>query len=122
MSNSKKVVDEMLPMITEFLNVLQISNGEEIDFISALEPFSEWVASQEVSKENFGYLLSRLVAFYCCYYVQKCDAKIEIVNKSIQLHLPLGDDTTQSIDPYFFTSLVARKQLTLIQAVEANVT
>jgi hypothetical protein len=121
MNHAQQAVDEMLPMITEFLKLLGMSSNGEVDFENALEPFSEWVSSQEVTQDNFAYLVSGVAAFFCHYYVQKSGAHIEAINNTVQLTLPLGEEISQSIDPYFFAAAVANKQMTLIQAIEANV-
>ena len=121
MSNAQQAIDEMLPMITEFLGMLGMSDNGKIDFEKALKPFSEWVSSQEVSNDNFSYLASRVAAFICHYYVQKSGARIGVINDSIHLTLPMGEEVMQSIDPYFFAVAVANKKMTLTQAIEANV-
>ncbi len=121
MSYAQQAVDEMLPMITEFMELLGMSSNGNVDFVKTLKPFSKWVSSQEVTNDNFSHLVSRLAAFICQYYVQKSGASVGVINNSVHLTLSLGDGVTQSIDPYFFAAAVASKQLTLLQAIEANV-
>ena len=121
MNSTQQAIDEMLPMISEFLEFLGMSEKGETNLIKSLDPFSAWVSEQEVNHDNYGYLVSRVAAFFCQYYVQKCGASIKEVNNTIQLTLPLGEEASQSIDPYFFASAVAKKQMTLIQAIDANV-
>ena len=121
MSTAQNAIDEMLPMISEFLEMLGMTENGKIDYEKSLIPFSEWLSTQEVTKDNFGYLVSRVAAYFCHYYVQKVGASIKEINNTVQLTLPLGEEVSQSIDPYFFATAVANKQMTLIQAIEANV-
>ena len=121
MSNAQEAIKEMLPMITEFLSLLGMSRNGKIDFIKSLQPFSEWISSQEVAERDYAYLVSRVAAYFSYYYVQASGASLHESNGSIQLTLQLGDNVSQTIDPYFFASLVAQKKLTLVQAIDANV-
>ena len=120
MSSAQQAIDEMRPMITDFLRLLGLIESED-DLVDAVEPFSAWISEQEVTQENFGYLVSRVAAFICEYFVHKANARVKEVNNTVQLSIPLGDEVSQSVDPYFFAVLVAKKQMTLAQAIEAHV-
>lgn len=121
MSSSQEAINEMLPMITEFLSLLGMSRNGKVDFVESLHPFSVWISSQEVAERDYEYLVSRIAAYFSYYYVQTSGASVHDSNGSIQLTLQLGDNVSQTIDPYFFASLVAQKRLTLVQAISANV-
>ncbi|MCC3836326.1 hypothetical protein [Vibrio parahaemolyticus] len=121
MSYAQKAIDEMLPMITEFLTLLGLATDGKVDFSTTLNPFSEWVSAQEISQEDFGYIVSRLGAFYCQYYVQKHDAKIKEINVKVAIELTLGKEENQTINPYDFAIMIANKEITLVQAIDANV-
>jgi hypothetical protein len=120
MSSAHQAINEMRPMITDFLKLLGLAENEG-DLVAAAEPFSAWVEEQEITKEDFGFLASRVAAFICEYFIQKSGARVDEVDNTVQLSIPLGEDVSQSVDPYFFAALVAQKQLTLKQALDAHV-
>jgi len=121
MNQAQHAIDEMLPMISDFLEKLGMAEKEEIDFSKSLNQFSGWITEQVVTQDNYGYLVSRVAAFFCHYYAQNCNATIKEVSNTVRLYLPLGEDVMQSIDPYFFAMAVANKELTLANAISANV-
>ena len=67
MNSTQQAIDEMLPMISEFLEFLGMSEKGETNLIKSLDPFSAWVSEQEVNHDNYGYLVSRVAAFFCQY-------------------------------------------------------
>lgn len=117
--NKQKVIDDIFPMISELLMDLGMVRGQNICFLAALKPFSTWISSQHITPDDFTFLVSRIAAFICCYYLQMCNAHIVSEGNMIRLQLPLGS-ITHSIDPYFFASLVVNKQLTLEEVIAAN--
>jgi hypothetical protein len=55
--DAQRVIDESRPMLEEFLSEVGLHRaGCPLDFPRLLEPFSNWVAAQEVIEENRFYL------------------------------------------------------------------
>ena len=103
MHDPQEVVNESRLMLEEFLTDVGIYEpGQWIAAIGLRDAFSDWIDRQNVSEDDFWYLVVRVAAFICEYLIEGYSAVRYVDGKYIKLRMPI--DTSQGIyrefDPY----------------------
>lgn len=112
------VIDESLPMLTEFLVAVGLHSGSgTIDYSTVLPAFSSWIAAQEISADDRFYIASRASAFISEYLIETASAERRIEGQKIQIRLPLKNGIVRDFDPFPLGLGVADKTLTLEEVI-----
>lgn len=116
----QQVIDESLPMLTEFFMIIGLHNDTSpIRLEALLEPFNEWIDSQEIPEEKQIFLASRLGAFICEYLIENCSGQRVIENGRIVMRVPVQDGTFREFDPYTVAIEMAKGKNTLKEFVSS---
>jgi hypothetical protein len=110
--NPQQVIDEARPMLEDILSQIGLHRSNEpLNLVALREPFSIWLQSQEVGKDDFAFMVSLVAAYICEYLKDTRGASTQIFENRIFLRLSFEDGIVREFDPYSTASgLVQNKQ------------
>ena len=99
--NVHQVAEESLPMLDDVLGRIGIhKSGTALNLASLRRPFSDWAQQQEVTPQDFSFMVSLIGAFISEYLIAHHNAQRHIEDNRISLRLPLCQGIMRSFDPY----------------------
>ena len=99
--NAQQLLDDALPMLDDLLGQIGIhQSGTSLDF-QALEPqFSEWLAQQEISSQDAGFMVMVVGAFITEYLAQQKGATRLVVMERPSVRVEFQQGVAREFDPY----------------------
>ena len=99
--NAQQVIDESRPMLTEVLRDIGLhSLDRPLDLVALLDPFSQWVETQDVRQEDTAYLAGLIGAFICEFLIEHHSAVRVARDGKVILQLPVQAGVLREFEPY----------------------
>lgn len=96
-----KVLEEARPMLDTVLTQAGLqAPGEPLDLDALRLPFSQWLQTQTVGREDLGFFVGLVGAFISQYLVDTANGSVQVDGERISVRVPMVGDRERRFDPY----------------------
>ena len=74
--------------------------GEPLDLEALRAPFSQWLKTQAVGRDDLGFFVGLVGAFISQYLADVADASVQVDGDRISVRVPLPGNRERRFDPY----------------------